>query len=294
MLLLFISPVSHLKVAKFMISNRYLPTCMVSGWLGHNMFSHYSFLVPTPTVTITSGTIAVGSALTLTCSVEFRPAVDVPVAVTTVWTGPAGFMNTTTAVPVMGSTTTYTSTAMVSSFGRDQSGDYTCVATVNSTSYFIDRSMAYASTRVTVGKVIIGTYLDLYYPMNIDWNHDIGIHTGVYLSLNGVIYSNNSKITITDIGETNTLFSPPPNSNNGLQCITDRVPCCNALGEWFLPDGETVPSQINATTFYRNRGDDGTVNLNRLTSDVMMPTGWFCCVVLDAISTEVTTCVNIG
>ena len=117
------------------------------------MFSHYSSLVPAPTVTINSGTIAAGSGLTLTCSVELSPAVDVPVTVTTVWTGPAGFMTTTTAQPVMGSTTTYTSTAMVSSLGRDQSGDYTCVATVNSTSSFIHSSMKSASTRVTVGKI---------------------------------------------------------------------------------------------------------------------------------------------
>ena len=72
------------------------------------------------------------------------------------------------------------------------------------------------------------------------------------------------------------------------------MPCCIALGEWFLPDREMVPSQINATTFYINRGDDGTVNLNRLHLNVVMPTGQFCCVVPDATSTEVTACVNIG
>ena len=87
--------------------------------------------VPAPTsVTVTNGSVNVGSTVTLTCTVELSPAVDVPVTVNTVWTGPDGFMTTNTAQPVMGSTTTYTSTAMVSSFGRDQSGDYTCTATV--------------------------------------------------------------------------------------------------------------------------------------------------------------------
>ena len=49
-----------------------------------------------------------------------------------------------------------------------------------------------------------------------------------------------------------------------------------------------------ATIFYRNREDDGTVNLIRVNNDVMMPTGKFCCVVPDGTSTNVTVCANIG
>ena len=108
--------------------------------------------VPAPTsVTVTNGSVNAGSTVTLTCTVELSPAVDVPVTVNTVWTGPDGFMTTNTAQR-MGSTTTYTSTAMVSSFGRDQSGNYTCTATVSSTSSFLTNSMGSSSTRVTVGK----------------------------------------------------------------------------------------------------------------------------------------------
>ena len=116
---------------------------------------------------------------------------------------------------------------------------------------------------------------------------------GVYLSLKGVVYANNSVIPITEIGETNNT------SNTGLQCITDRSPCCltqpNRFGEWYFPDGmTTVPGpQQYPTTFSRTRGDDGTVNLNRI-NDVMMPTGLFCCVVPDATSTDTNTCINIG
>ena len=106
-------------------------------------------------------------------------------------------------------------------------------------------------------------------------------------------YTNNSVVPITEIEQTNAT------SNNELQCITDRRPCCatppNRHGEWFFPDnGGVVPNQGGATTFYRNRGDDGTVNLNRLNSDVMMPTGRFCCVVPDATGVDQTLCVNIG
>ena len=122
-------------------------------------------------------------------------------------------------------------------------------------------------------------------------------NVGVYLSLNGEVYLNNSHILITKIGETNTSFSGSPNSNNGLQCITDRMPCCRSkrAGEWFFPDGSVVPIKNSSTTaFYRNRGDDGTVSLNQLNSDVMMPTGRFCCVVSDATSTNLTVCSNVG
>ena len=123
--------------------------------------------------------------------------------------------------------------------------------------------------------------------------------TGVYLSLKGVnYYTNNSVIYITDIDRTNILHQVSDTaSNNGLQCVTGRRPCCGITGrsgEWFFPDGEMVPVEGHATTFYRNRGDDGTVNLNRHNSDVIMPTGRFCCVLFDASSTEVTQCALIG
>ena len=119
------------------------------------------------------------------------------------------------------------------------------------------------------------------------------MHTGVYLSLNRMFYANNSVIPITEIGETNTT------SNTGLQCITDRRPCCsthpNRRGEWFFPDGMTVPGPPgNPTTFYRNRGDDGTVNLNRLNTNVMMPTGLFCCAVSDALDDMQRVCATIS
>ena len=114
-------------------------------------------------------------------------------------------------------------------------------------------------------------------------------HSGVYLSLKGVVYANNSLIPITEIGETNTT------SNTGLQCITDRMPCCGTqgsrAGEWYFPDGTTVPTQGGgATTFYRNRGDDGTVNLNRLNTNVEMPYGTFCC----AVPGNIRLCASIS
>ena len=119
-------------------------------------------------------------------------------------------------------------------------------------------------------------------------------HSGVYLSLRGTVYANNSAIQITEVGETN----PDTDLNDGLQCITDRMPCCRTAfraGEWYMytPDRTVVPGSSDVG-FYRNRGgDDGTVNLNRL-SGVMMPTGLFCCEVPDALDIMQSVCANIG
>ena len=76
------------------------------------------------------------------------------------------------------------------------------------------------------------------------------------------------------------------------------MPCCATFegraGEWFFPNWNTVPNLGGATTFYRTRGDDGTVNLNRLNTNVLMPTGVFCCEVPDATGVMQRICANIG
>ena len=103
----------------------------------------------------------------------------------------------------------------------------------------------------------------------------------------------NSAVFISDIGDAD---------NNRLQCITDRTPCCSSLpnraGEWYFPDdGGIVPpigsGDTMATMFFRDRGDDGTVNLNRVSNDVMMPTGQYCCEVPDATGVNRMACAII-
>ena len=106
----------------------------------------------------------IGSTVTLTCTVELSPVVDVPVTVTTMWTGPAWFITTNTAQPVMGSTTTYTSTVMVNSVGRNQSGNYSCRATVRSSSsntFLTGNAGRTGRARVTVGETSYSGLLDL-------------------------------------------------------------------------------------------------------------------------------------
>ena len=113
---------------------------------------------------------------------------------------------------------------------------------------------------------------------------------GVHLSLNGRARSNNSVIMISEIGSAD---------NNILQCVTDRMPCCRTspytAGEWYFPgDGGVVPSfSSGATMFGRIREDDGRVNLNRVSDNVIMPTGQYCCVVPDAIGMMQWACAIV-
>ena len=120
----------------------------------------------------------------------------------------------------------------------------------------------------------------------------LNLHTtGVYLSLKGEFIEADSTVRITDIGTSADI------PNGALQCITDWIPCCRSQnprrGEWYLPSGVLVRESRSDSEFYRNRGDNGEVYLNR-PSVVISPTGRFCCEVADATSTNQTVCVNIG
>ena len=82
--------------------------------------------------------------------------------------------------------------------------------------------------------------------------------TGVWLTLNNDNYTNNSVVTITDIGT----------GSAALICTTTRIGCCLSTdgSHWYFPDGSTV--QRTDTTYYRTRtiadlGGGGTVVLNR-------------------------------
>ena len=55
-----------------------------------------------------------------------------------------------------------------------------------------------------------------------------------------------------------------------------------------------LPDLTSTSFLYRNRGfDDGTVNLNR-PSDVIMPTGLFCCEIPDIAGDNQSLCAYIG
>ena len=101
------------------------------------------------------GHIHFGSDVTLVCTVMLssRP-VSLNVTFELLRTYPAGSPLTTTTPSVTGST--YITTAMISSFGRNDSGVYTCRATASSAStntYISDSNTVPHSLRVTTGEM---------------------------------------------------------------------------------------------------------------------------------------------
>ena len=112
-------------------------------------------IVPTATgvmVAVPPGTIFAKSSLTLTCTVDLPPSVDIPVTVVTVWSEPLTTINPVT----MESLTRYTSTAIVSLNHTDIGNHtYSCTATQISlvSPYLIESAMAIGSVTITVGEL---------------------------------------------------------------------------------------------------------------------------------------------
>ena len=104
------------------------------------------------TITAPPGVIA-GAIVTLNCTVELSPAVDVPVTVYIEWTGPdVVFMPANPVPAVMVSFTTYVSTVLVDAA---RNGNYTCRATI------ISGGTTSGSTDATVGMYLTASlYLE--------------------------------------------------------------------------------------------------------------------------------------
>ena len=107
--------------------------------------------------------------------------------------------------------------------------------------------------------------------------------TGIGLTLNGVQYTNNSVVTITNIGT----------GSAALLCTTTYIPCCFSIplpgNHWYFPNGSRV-DRFNTLPYYRSRTDGqrfpigsspgGTVLLHRNPEGTT--TGIFRCEILDA------------
>ena len=102
--------------------------------------------------------------------------------------------------------------------------------------------------------------------------------TGIGLTLNNVQYTNNSVVTITDIGT----------GSAALLCTTTYTPCCFSIpppgNHWYFPNGSRVQN-TDTLPYYRRRTDavsdpPGRVILNR--NPWATTTGIFRCEILDA------------
>ena len=88
-------------------------------------------------------------------------------------------------------------------------------------------------------------------------------------------YSNNSVVTITDIGE----------GDMSLYCITDRSECCRISdrgesGNWFLPGQDSAVEGTSSANFSRRR-EPRAVILSRRNNPVV-PIGLYHCEIPDS------------
>ena len=110
---------------------------------------------------------------------------------------------------------------------------------------------------------------------------------GVWFSLNGTTYQNNSCVPLEDIGE----------GGGALFCVTNFTACCRPLdtiknmsaGNWFFPNGSKVPgSRHSQQDIYRDRGKM-VVRLNRRRGG---EEGIYCCEIPNSMN--VTQTIYIG
>ena len=111
---------------------------------------------------------------------------------------------------------------------------------------------------------------------------------GVYLSLNGEIFTNHSYVDISDIGSTD---------NTSLLCITNRPPPSGSLtsgGNWHAPDGTRVDGigRDGVPGFERNRGPM-VVRLKRNPATDPADEGMYYCDVMDNTETDQRVYVGI-
>ena len=115
--------------------------------------------------------------------------------------------------------------------------------------------------------------------------------TGIGFTLNNVQYTNNSVVTITDIGT----------GSAALNCATTYFPCCfsgpRPGTHWYFPDGSRVEN-VNTLPYYRSRTSTyryprgpGRVILHR--NPEATTTGIFRCEILDATGTFQSIYVGI-
>ena len=118
---------------------------------------------------------------------------------------------------------------------------------------------------------------------------------GVWLSLNSQLVPNNSEVELGDVYETRNTYSHA----HTLMCVTLKRPCCrnppNRFGEWFYPNGSAVSFDGSGNSFYRDRGDDGTVRLHRrgITS-LSAAMGLYCCEIPNMTDVNHTLCVHFS
>ena len=82
-------------------------------------------------------------------------------------------------------------------------------------------------------------------------------------------------------------------------CVTPKRPCCrtppNRIGEWLYPNGSAILKDDSGNSFYRDRGDDGTVRLHRRgIASLSAAMGQYCCEIPNANGITQRLCVHFS
>ena len=111
-------------------------------------------------------------------------------------------------------------------------------------------------------------------------NHFGPISLGLGFLLAGSLYSTDSSIDLTSIGE----------DRSALMCLTPLTSCCrssdtgtSSLGDWRYPDKALISSRSGGDSISRSRGPSSVI-LHR-TNNAMSPTGVYTCEIPDANGT---------
>ena len=115
---------------------------------------------------------------------------------------------------------------------------------------------------------------------------------GVWLELNGQLYTNNSAVELREVYES-------PTDSHSLMCVTPKRPCCatppHRYGDWFYPNQSRILNSASNNSFYRNRGDDGTIRLHRRGVALLAAAvGQYCCEIPNDNNITQRLCLNFG
>ena len=109
---------------------------------------------------------------------------------------------------------------------------------------------------------------------------------GVFLRFNNTSIVNNSKFTVSDVGN---------DDHDKIRCYSDRSGCCmssvpaDSYEEWKFPNGSVVPKQ-NSTIFVTR--ENGFIGLNRINNETV-PRGEYCCEAHDGRKIKRRVCIEI-
>ena len=118
-----------------------------------------------------------------------------------------------------------------------------------------------------------------------DISSHAGAGEGVRFSLRGVVYHNNSLVTLEDIDE----------GGDVLFCVTDQPACCKSpytvptIGNWYFPNGTRVVSSSFQWDFHRTRGQSVVLLRRRRGGD----NGIYRCEIPDAMNVTQTMYIGV-